>query len=192
MHRLSSIVAATAAVLVIATAAVAAESTDAARAKRIANGKKLVAYGACHDCHSPKNFTAKGPEPDMKRALSGHPAGSKLPEIDARAYTPGYWILMSPDLTAFVGPWGVSYAANLTPDDQTGIGLWTEDVFVKAIRTGLHMGGGRPILPPMPWQLMNAMSDDELKDIFAYLKSLPPIKNPVPAPMDPPAAAGGK
>jgi len=76
----------------------------------------------------------------------------------------------------------MTYAANLTPDDQTGIGLWTEDVFIQAMRTGKHMGAGRPILPPMPWQNLNTLPDDDLKAIFAYLKSLPPVKNPVPAP----------
>lgn len=98
---------------------------------------------------------------------------------------PGKWVLFSEDLTVAVGPWGMSFSANLTPDDQTGIGLWTEDVFIKALRSGKHMGAGRPILPPMPWfNLVNA-NDEDLKAIFAYLKSLPPVKNPVPAPIPP-------
>ena len=62
-------------------------------------------------------------------------------------------------------------------DEQTGIGLWTEDIFVAAIRTGKHMGAGREILPPMPWNYYLNASDEDLKAIFWYLKSLPPIKN---------------
>lgn len=174
--------------LVLAAAAAGLSSAAGASKEMIERGKYLVNATGCHDCHSPKVFTAAGPVPDESKAMAGHMAGSKLPEIDQRAYAPGFWYLMSSDLTAFVGPWGVSYAANITPDDQTGIGLWTEDIFVAAIRNGKHMGSGRPILPPMPWTYYRNMTDDDLKAIFAYLKSLPPIKNAVPAPTPPPAA----
>ncbi len=153
----------------------------------VARGKALVTHGMCHDCHTPKIFKADGTmEFDWSRTLSGHPEGSKLPAMDKKALTPGYWVMTSPDLTAWVGPWGVSYAMNLTPEAQTGIGLWTDEIFIKAMRTGKHMGDGRPILPPMPWNFVGDMSDDELKSIFAYMKSLPPIKNLVPQPVAPP------
>ena len=174
------------ALLALAASAVAADKADSAK---IARGKYLITLGGCNDCHSPKVFTPEGiPLPDEKRLLAGHPAGSKLPEVDPRAYAPGYWVQMAGDLTAYAGPWGVSYAANLTPDEQTGIGLWTEEIFIKAIRSGKHMGEGRPILPPMPWPSLATATDDDLGAMFAYLKSLPPIKNPVPAPVPPPAA----
>ena len=152
----------------------------------IVRGKDLVMHGMCHDCHTPKTFGPEGMGIDMARALSGHPAGSQLPLMDKKALQPGYWILGAPDLTAWVGPWGVSYAVNLTPDEQTGTGLWTEDVFIQAMRTGKHLGEGRPILPPMPWQFIGDMSDADLKSVFAYLRSLPPIKNVVPQPVAPP------
>jgi hypothetical protein len=119
----------------------------------IAMGEHIVSAGGCQDCHSPKVFSAEGvPMPDETKKLSGHPAGSPLPPIDTNALRPGYWIMASPDLTAWIGPWGISYAMNLTPDSVTGIGTWTAENFVKAIRTGKHLGleGGRPILPPMP------------------------------------------
>jgi cytochrome c553 len=162
------------------------------RGAMIERGSYLTTISGCHDCHSPKVFSPEGiPSPDPSRLLAGHIAGTQLPELDKRAFAPGYWYQMSPDLTAFAGPWGVSYAANLTPDEQTGIGLWTEEVFIAAIRTGKHMGAGRPILPPMPWPYLSQATDDDLKAIFAYLKSLPPIKNPVPAPVAPPAGAAG-
>ncbi|HEX5131487.1 MAG TPA: diheme cytochrome c-553 [Candidatus Krumholzibacteria bacterium] len=176
---------------IVTVAAGVPRAADKPSADLVARGKYLVNLGGCNDCHSPKLFTEKGPEPDPARLLSGHPAGSPVPEVDARAFAPGYWVLMGPDFTVWVGPWGTSYTANLTPDDQTGIGLWTEDIFIKAMHTGLHMGAGRPIMPPMPWQNLAMVNDEDLKAIFAYLKSLPPIKNAVPAPTPPAAAAGG-
>ena len=101
---------------------------------------------------------------------------------------PDKWAIMaSMELTAWTGPWGVSYAANLTPDPATGLGGWTEEMFMKTLRTGKHMGTGRQILPPMPWEMNGKMKDQDLKDVFAYLKSIPPIKNLVPQPV-PPAA----
>jgi len=85
--------------------------------------------------------------------------------------------------TAFAGPWGVSYGANLTPDRDTGLGQWTEKMFLDAMRTGKHAGAGRPILPPMPWPSYKQMTDDDLKAVFAYLQSVKPISNRVPEPV---------
>jgi hypothetical protein len=94
-------------------------------------------------------------------------------------------MLFNDHLTAAVGPWGVSFAMNLTPDDETGTGRWTEEHFVQAMRTGKHLGAGRPILPPMPWPNLQHATDDDLKSIFTYLKSIKPIKNAVPQPIPP-------
>ncbi|WP_336914823.1 c-type cytochrome [Runella sp.] len=130
-------------------------------------------------------MTPAGPEPDPQRLLSGHPAGDPLPPItDKHITAPGQWVLFSPDLTAAVDPWGTTFASNLTPDD-TGIGPWTEAQFLKAIREGKSKGmdGTRPLLPPMPWMNIAKMTDEDLKAIFAYLKSLPPVKNVVPNPI---------
>ena len=114
----------------------------------------------------------------MSRALTGHPESEKLPPPPKAA---GPWVWGgSATSTAFWGPWGISYAMNLTPDENTGIGIWTEDMFMRAIREGKHMGTSRPILPPMPWHVYRNYSDDDLKAIFAYLKSLPPTKNRIP------------
>jgi hypothetical protein len=82
--------------------------------------------------------------------------------------------------TACAGPWGISYAANLTPDRNTGLGIWTEEMFVKALRTGRHMGVSREILPPMPWPAFRNATDEDLKAIYAYLGSLTPVLNHVP------------
>lgn len=154
----------------------------------IDRGKYLVSTVGCNDCHSPKIFTAQGPTLDSAKLLSGHPAtGMPMPPIDKNALKPGNWMLFSPDLTEAIGPWGISYSANLTPDSATGIGAWAEDVFIKTLRTGKHLGqdGGRPILPPMPWTDFAQANDDDLKAIFAYLKALPPVSNKVPAPVSP-------
>jgi hypothetical protein len=152
----------------------------------VERGKMLVTFGGCHDCHTPKNLGPEGPVLDMTRQLSGYPAGQKLAPINRTALQPGAWMLMAPDLQAFVGPWGVSYAANLTPDEQTGLGLWTEEVFIKTVRTGKHAGDGRPLLPPMFTENLRVLPDSDLKAIYGYLRSIPPIKNVVPQPVAPP------
>jgi hypothetical protein len=113
----------------------------------------------------------------MSRMLSGHPAEMKLPP-PSRLTPPWSWSGAATN-TAFAGPWGVSYAYNLTPD-PSGLGNWTEQMFVQAMRTGKHAGVGRPILPPMPWQSLNALTDADLKAIFAYLRTVKPVKNVVP------------
>lgn len=147
----------------------------------IAHGKNLVMTAGCNDCHSPKIMTAQGPVVDSTRPLSGSPADMKLPAIDLSQVAPGKWYLGSSDLTAWVGPWGISYAANLTPDTATGIGGWTAETFIKILRSGKFMGveAGRPIMPPMPPTWGKILSDQDLKCMFAYLKSLKPIKNRV-------------
>jgi len=158
------------------------ENTTIKKEELIKRGKYLVTVGACHDCHSPKIMTPQGFDIDSARLLSGHPANDKVPQ----AIITTDWVLFSNDLTAFVGPWGVSYSANLTPDD-TGIGNWTLDQFKRAIRKGLYKGleGSRPLLPPMPWQMYKTFSDNDLEAVFTYLKSLKPVQNLVPAPISP-------
>lgn len=161
------------------------EKKEMTNEEMIERGKYLVTAGGCNDCHSPKVFGQMGPMIDSTKLLSGHPAGSPMAEIDTSMVSPGKWYLASADLTAWVGPWGISYTANLTPDEATGIGTWTDEVFIKALRTGKHMGVGRPILPPMPYDQYAKLKDEDLKSIFAYLKSLPPLPNKVPDPVPP-------
>ncbi len=174
----------------------AAASAKAAEAdpKLVKRGAYLVEFGGCHDCHTPKKMGGNGmPEPIPALALSGHPADMQLPP--APKLPSGPWIAATTgSMTAWSGPWGVSYAANLTPDPETGLGKWTEQNFIEAMRTGRHMGRGRPILPPMPWDDVKKLTDSDLKAMFAYLRSLPAIKNRVPDPTPPevpPAPAPG-
>ncbi|MGE3958031.1 MAG: diheme cytochrome c-553 [Vicinamibacterales bacterium] len=162
---------------------------DASAEARVARGKTLVTVGGCHDCHTPKKMGPMGPEPDMSRMLMGHPEADGA----APAYKPADgspWIVATTgDLTQWSGPWGLSYPANLTPDTNTGLrsGVWTEDLFIQAMRSGKHMGTARDILPPMPWQMIGQLGDEDLKAIWAYLGTIPAINNHVPDPV-PPAA----
>jgi mono/diheme cytochrome c family protein len=167
-------------------AAAAPATVDAAR---IARGEYLVNFGSCHDCHTPWKLGPKGPEPDMARALTGHPSDLVMPPPPAAEAGP--WITTAAaSMTAWSGPWGVSFTANLTPDKETGLGEWTEEMFIATMRTGRHQGKGRPILPPMPWFSLQKLTDEDLSAIFAYLQSLKPVHNRVPQPIDPPEAAG--
>jgi len=152
---------------------------------QVERGAYLVTIMGCNDCHTPWKMGAAGPEPDMTRMLSGHP--EQVGPLAAVTAPEGWTWSATPTNTAFSGPWGVSYTANLTPDRNTGLGIWTEDMFISAIRTGRHMGVSRPINPPMPWPMYRKATDDDLKAVFAYLRTIPPVTNHVPD-YQPPAA----
>ena len=153
---------------------------------QVERGEYLVAAGDCNGCHTPAILTPEGPVPDSTRRLSGYPADLELPEIPEGAIGPDGWGGMWTSRgTAFAGSWGVSFPRNLTPDAETGLGSWTTEIFIKAMRTGKDMGEGRDILPPMPWREFRKLTDEDLAAIFAYLQSLDPIDNPVPDPIDP-------
>lgn len=152
----------------------------------VKRGAQLVAFGGCVDCHTPFKLGPNGPEKDMARGLSGHPSELVLPPPPK---VEGAWNWAgSASNTAFVGPWGTTYASNLTPDRDTGIGTWREKDFIHSMRAGQHLGAGRPILPPMPWQSVRTLSDKDLRALFAYLKAQPAVKNKVPE-YAPPAPA---
>ncbi|HXV60238.1 MAG TPA: c-type cytochrome [Vicinamibacteria bacterium] len=158
-----------------------ANVTDIASIDR---GKYLVTTMMCNDCHTPWVMTENGPGPDMTRMLSGHPEDLPMPPPPNLGEGPWVWMAGATN-TAFAGPWGISYAFNLTPDVNTGLGIWTEDMFVRALRTGRHMGVSRPIQPPMPWPFISKLTDEDLKAIYAYLRTIPPIHNRVPDYMEP-------
>ena len=153
-------------------------------------GAHIVTISGCNDCHTPKKMTDHGPVLDSSLYLSGHPAQMPVPDINRKDIESKGLVLAGPFLTVWVGPWGVSFAANLTPD-PTGTGNWKEEQFIYALREGKLKGlpGSRGILPPMPWEMFKHMTDGELKAVFAYLKSIKPINNIVPQPLPPVAAA---
>ena len=157
---------------------------------QVERGKYLVTIASCNDCHTPLKMGPKGPEPDMSRMLSGHPESMPMPP--APPSLPPWGINGAMTLTAWSGPFGTSFTANLTPDMETGLGKYSEADFIKALRTGIMMGLNRPIMPPMPWEYINKMTDDDLKAVYAYLRSIPAIKNKVPDYQPPmPGAAPG-
>jgi len=149
----------------------------------VARGRYLVTAMGCNDCHTPWHIGENGPAPNPALLLSGHPGGVTLPPApEGNADWP---VAVSATNTAWSGPWGTSFTANLTPDREHGIGAWTVDEFIGAIRTGRHQGRGRQILPPMPYEMIRTLTDEDLGAIFAYLQSIPAIANKVPEPLPP-------
>ncbi len=144
-------------------------------------GEHLVLTLGCNDCHTPKKMGPNGPVNDESLTLAGHWSATPIADID-RKMVQKKGLAVTTDETAWIGPWGISYASNLTPD-STGLGSWTEDQFIRCLREGKYMGleTGRDLLPPMPWQTFRNLTDNELKAVFAYLKSIRPIHNVVPA-----------
>lgn len=174
-----------AAVLAVAGFLWAPGSASEQRSESIASGERLVHNLDCNACHTPKVLTPRGPAPDSSRLLSGHPADEEIPPVPEALIGPTGWGgLFNNNLTAWAGPWGVSFASNLTPDVETGIGSWSEEIFVDAMRTGTHVGETRPFLPPMPTYAR--LTDEELHEMFTYLQSIQPIRNAVPAAQPPP------
>lgn len=154
---------------------------------QVKRGEYLLTLGGCNDCHSPKIFSDQGMAPDPDKLLSGAPSSNPLPPPPPKEiFGPDKWgVISTPDLTTWLGPWGVSFAVNLTPDPDTGLGNWTLEQFTQTMRTGKHLGTGRPILPPMPWFALRHLTDQDIGAIFAYLGSIPPISNRVHAPIPP-------
>ena len=168
----------------VARTAFSAPDSPPGDAQAVERGRYLVTAMGCNDCHTPFKMGARGPEPDLTRMLSGHPQSLAMPP--APQLPPGPWLIVaSATNTAWAGPWGVSFTANLTPDKETGLGSWTEDEFATALRSGRHRGRGRPILPPMPWPAFGTLTDADVAAIFAYLRTIPPIVNRVPEPVPP-------
>lgn len=143
----------------------------------VKRGAYLVSVSGCDDCHTPKKMGPMGPEPDMDLRLSGYRSQVAFPSVDSNYIKKGF-IVTVPELTAWAGPWGVSFAANIT-SDETGIGNWTEDQFSKALRQGKWKGmdNSRILLPPMPWQNFSHYTDEDVKAIFEFLKTTKPVKN---------------
>jgi Cytochrome c len=149
---------------------------------QIKRGEYLVTTSGCDDCHSPKKMGPKGPEIDMERRLSGFPASRPIPAFDSNLVKKGI-TQFNEDLTAAAGPWGISFAGNLT-SDGTGIGNWPLQNFKYALRHGKWKGieGSRSLLPPMPWFNFAKMTDEDLDAMYAFLKSTKPVENIVPDP----------
>jgi mono/diheme cytochrome c family protein len=129
--------------------------------EKIARGRYLVHAIGCGDCHTPGTFYGA---PDSTRAYGGSELG-------------------------WTGPWGTSYAANITPD-STGIASWSEDDIVNAIMKGVKPDGS-PVMPPMPWPDLAQLTPEDGHAIAAYLKTVAPVRHQVPALVPPGKAAPG-
>lgn len=108
---------------------------------------------ACTDCHTPLN--AETGQPQMDKFLSGG--------------------------QPYEGPWGIVYAANITPDKETGLGAWSDDDIKRALRTGVRPDGRLLVL--MPWQAYSKLTDEDLNAVVYQLRNnVPPVVNEVPDP----------
>jgi mono/diheme cytochrome c family protein len=137
-----------------------ADTTASAAMTPVQRGQYLATIVGCHDCHTPGYLYGA---PDMNRALSGSELGWK-------------------------GPWGVSYAANLTPDSATGLGSWTDEEILRALQNGVDKDGS-PIAPPMPWPDFAHLTHPDAMAIVAYLRSLPAVSHHVPERVPPGVAS---
>lgn len=154
---------------------------------QVAWGKHLVTIGGCNDCHTPKKMGPNGPEDNLDLALSGHPSQLPLPDVNRKEVESKGFAVFGPTFTSYIGPWGISYASNITSDSTSGIGTWTFEQFKNVFTLGKYWGApkGRDLLPPMPWQNVGQMTDDELEAVFTYLQTTKPIHNVVPPPHPP-------
>jgi mono/diheme cytochrome c family protein len=153
-----------------ATAGPGMPAAGADSAGPIARGRYLVELLGCADCHTPR-FPDGRLDPDY--AMAGHKANDPYPSWDDSLYDAGYGMVVSVSHTAFAGPWGVTFARNLTPDRTTGIGGWNEEAFINVLREGT-------LKPPMPATAYGMLPDEDLAAMFAYFMSLPPVENLVP------------
>lgn len=162
---------------------IAADPADKDTAAWIAQGSHLVTITGCNDCHTPKSFTPNGPQFHADRLLSGFNADQPVPDFDTLRAKAG-WVQMNPDMTAAAGPWGITFAANLT-QGASGAASWPFENFKRAMREGKAKGleNNRMLLPPMPWQNYAALTDDEIKAIYLYLQSIPAVENLPPQPV---------
>ncbi len=123
----------------------------AADEAQLARGRYLVGITGCSDCHTPGGMLGA---PDMKRYLGGSDVGFSIPTQ------------------------GVFVGSNLTPDKETGLGQWTADEVVTAIRKGKRPDGSE-LSGVMPSASFSRLTDEDAFAIAAFLQSLPPVKNKV-------------
>jgi mono/diheme cytochrome c family protein len=116
---------------------------------QVARGRYLVTIAGCSDCHTPGALIGA---PDMKRYLGGSDIGFSIPGQ------------------------GVFVGQNLTPDKETGIGSWTSEQVITAIRMGKRPDGGE-LSGVMPYAAFSHLTDEDAQAIAAFLKSLPAVSN---------------
>jgi mono/diheme cytochrome c family protein len=120
-------------------------------------GEYLAHIMDCTGCHTPGALTGK---PDRFRYLGGSEIGFEIPEV------------------------GVFFPPNITPDPETGLGTWSKEDIVRAVRTGVRPDG-RELVPIMPWRSYANLSDEDARALATYLKTLAPIRYRAPGPFGP-------
>lgn len=126
--------------------------------ERLARGKYLVeGVNGCFDCHSQVATDFKDLKPGEPMVWVKKGAGRVIIEE-------GEFRLVAP---------------NITPDVETGAGAWTDDQFARAIREGIGHDG-RVLFPMMPYEDFRNLSDDDLASVIVYIRSLDPVRNPLP------------
>ena len=147
----------------------------------IEKGRIITEIFGCVDCHSPKIMEGEFLVNDPDKLFSGHPQDNVLPMFPPDIIGPDKWRgLFTDGMTAWGGPWGISYSANLTPDKKTGIGKLTEENFVSILNIGIHSNMNRKLMQPMPWKEISELEDEDIKAVYKYLRTVKPIKNKVP------------
>lgn len=140
----------------------------------VKRGRYLVNHLAeCVGCHTPLGPGGSG-DPDMSLFLSGVPA-----KFAGKKNGP-------PQVAGARGPRGSRYyAKNLTPDPETGLGKWTEEQFIAALKTATRPDGTKYDRSQMRWEFYRSMKVEDARAIYRYLRTIKPIKNKVPANIPP-------
>ncbi|QIE54659.1 cytochrome c [Pikeienuella piscinae] len=128
----------------------------------VERGAYLVSIMDCAGCHSGR---APDGAPDPDAYLAGGALGFELPGL------------------------GVFWPPNLTPDVETGLGAWSDEEIVDAIRAGMRPDG-RTLAPIMPWESYSVLTDSDAADLVAYLRALPPVRRATPPPVPTGGTAG--
>jgi mono/diheme cytochrome c family protein len=141
-------------------AALLGAAAPASAETQVERGQYLAHIMDCGGCHNTGAFT---PQPNLETPLAGSQIGFEIPGM------------------------GVFYPPNLTPDEETGLGKWSDAEIITAFTTGMRPDG-RQLSPAMPWMSYGHINADDATALAAYLRSLKPVKHKVPGPF----AAGEK
>jgi len=141
-------------ILAAAGLAALATATPAAAETQVERGQYLAHIMDCGGCHHTGAFT---PQPNLETPLAGSDIGFEMPGM------------------------GVFYPPNLTPDEETGLGKWSDAEIITAFTTGMRPDG-RQLAPVMPWMSYGHINAEDASALVAYLRSLKPVKHKVPGP----------
>ena len=141
-------------ILAAAGLAALATATPAAAETQVERGQYLAHIMDCGGCHHTGAFT---PQPNLETPLAGSDIGFEMPGM------------------------GYVYPPNLTPDEETGLGNWSDEEIITAFTTGMRPDG-RQLAPMMPWMSYAHINSDDAAALVAYLRSLKPVKHTAPGP----------